>query len=101
MRLRVRSGSRHRKEMLSRCLIQSIAKSHRVSMMTLAFGEWGGGDYARTFFDRDHLVGWNESNGFIALAAGPADYDLVGPGVSAEAEGENEFGGGEVAATAG
>jgi hypothetical protein len=54
----------------------------------LALGEWGGGDDARTFFDRDDLIGW-DIGGVIDLAAGPADFDGVGFSAIAETEGED------------
>ena len=66
----------------------------------LALGEWGGGDDARTFFDRDDLIGW-DIGGVIGLAAGPPDFYRVGFSVIAKAEGEDQFAGREVAAAAG
>ena len=43
----------------------------------LAPGEWCGGDDARTFFDRDDLIGW-DIGCVIGLTAWPADFDGVG-----------------------
>ena len=57
-------------------------------MVTLAFGEWGGGSDARGFFHRDDLLGWDIFE-LIGLAAGPADFDGVCFGVIAKAEGED------------
>ena len=66
----------------------------------LAFGERGGGDDAGAFFYCDDLIAGDIFE-LIGLAAGPADFDGVGFSVIAEAEGENEFAGREVAAAAG
>ena len=54
----------------------------------LALGEWCGGDDARTFFDRDDLIGW-DIGCVIGLTAWPADFDGVGFSAIAEAEGED------------
>src|SRR5580704_7930059 len=66
----------------------------------LAFGERGGGDDAGAFCYCDDLIGVDVLNSFVALTAGPADDDRADFGVSAEAKGEDQLAGREVAATA-
>ena len=67
---------------------KNVGRRLAVRKAGLAFGERGGGDDAGAFFYCDDLTS-GDTFELIGLAAGPADFDGVGLGVIAEAEGEN------------